>query len=336
MKIRLGAGISSIRGKIGSLCGKTTSHGVLLTEKSIPGSVTLVVPTRAQRAAKARYAIATGRWLSASPSQKATWNFLGAQQKISGFNYLVMTMVLNQDDVEPDVVEASTMDTQINSLLSNLNRIRNQIASVTGESWGTVSHSISAVWSKFNATSGHKHSGDPDDGAVIDHGALSGLSDDDHTRYFDKDCRKSLSGWLLNRDVNDSQLALFGGDVATQVSAGLYCYGGSHPSRGGCFDLYVPNASLDAYILAFSILGNVDAPSPSFAGLTKGSTSISDGGTITHSCGATPTAVVVSGTIANEIVSVTAKGATTFTVAIKKRSDGSAGTSQTIHWIAWL
>ena len=59
--------------------------------------------------------------------------------------------------------------------------------------------------------------------------------------------------------------------------------------------------------------------------------SVADGGTITHNCVGTPTVVTASGSVASEMVSVTAIGATTFTVAIKQ-DDGSAGTSQTIYW----
>lgn len=58
-----------------------------------------------------------------------------------------------------------------------------------------------------------------------------------------------------------------------------------------------------------------------------------DGGTITHGLRAAPTSVRCTPSVAGEMVSVTALGATTFTVAIKKH-DGTAGTSQTIYWQA--
>jgi len=61
--------------------------------------------------------------------------------------------------------------------------------------------------------------------------------------------------------------------------------------------------------------------------------SIADGGTITHSINGTPTLVTATGSVASEIVTVTAIGSTTFTVAIKQ-DDGTAGTSQTIYWRA--
>jgi hypothetical protein len=61
--------------------------------------------------------------------------------------------------------------------------------------------------------------------------------------------------------------------------------------------------------------------------------SITDGATIAHGLGSTPTAVLVLGSAAGEMLAVTAKSSTTFTVAIKKH-DGSAGTSQSVYWIA--
>lgn len=64
-----------------------------------------------------------------------------------------------------------------------------------------------------------------------------------------------------------------------------------------------------------------------------GSTSVADGGTISHGLVGTPAVVTVSATTSGEFVSVTAKGATTFTVAIKKH-DNSAGTTANVEWHA--
>lgn len=61
--------------------------------------------------------------------------------------------------------------------------------------------------------------------------------------------------------------------------------------------------------------------------------SVSDGGTINHGLSKTPDSVMALASVSGEFVSVTAKGSTTFTVAIKKH-DGSAGTTQTIYWRA--
>jgi hypothetical protein len=62
--------------------------------------------------------------------------------------------------------------------------------------------------------------------------------------------------------------------------------------------------------------------------------SISDGGTIPHHLGITPVWANVSGSVAGEILTVSSLDATNITVAIKKRADGSAGTSQTVYWRA--
>lgn len=65
---------------------------------------------------------------------------------------------------------------------------------------------------------------------------------------------------------------------------------------------------------------------------TKGTgTNVTDGATVAHTHPKTPRRVFAQGTVAGEFVSVTAIGASTFTVAIKKH-DGTAGTSQTIYW----
>lgn len=68
---------------------------------------------------------------------------------------------------------------------------------------------------------------------------------------------------------------------------------------------------------------------------TQGATaSVADGGSVTHGLGYTPVGVRATGSVAGEMVSVTAKSSSTFTVAIKKH-DGTAGTSQTIYWDVW-
>lgn len=67
---------------------------------------------------------------------------------------------------------------------------------------------------------------------------------------------------------------------------------------------------------------------------TSGATAtVTDGATITHGHPKTPTSVTATGSVAGEFVSVTAIGATTFTVAIKGHA-GGAGTSQTVYWRA--
>lgn len=63
--------------------------------------------------------------------------------------------------------------------------------------------------------------------------------------------------------------------------------------------------------------------------------SVADGGTITHGISGTPTTAVATCSVSGQIVTIAAIGATTITVAIKNH-DGTAGTTQTIHWNAAL
>lgn len=64
-----------------------------------------------------------------------------------------------------------------------------------------------------------------------------------------------------------------------------------------------------------------------------GNVSVADGGTIAHNCVSSPKSVRVTGSVAGQIVTVTAVTATNFTVAIKN-NDGTAGTTQTVYWEA--
>lgn len=67
----------------------------------------------------------------------------------------------------------------------------------------------------------------------------------------------------------------------------------------------------------------------------KGVTSVADGGTIAHGLATTPTKYGATASVAGEFVSITAVGATTLTVAIKKH-DNTAGTTQNVAWWAEL
>jgi len=60
---------------------------------------------------------------------------------------------------------------------------------------------------------------------------------------------------------------------------------------------------------------------------------VADGGTIAHGLATTPTWATATGSVASEIITVTAIGAANITVAIKTDA-GAAGTSQTIYWRA--
>ncbi len=101
---------------------------------------------------------------------------------------------ISQSNVTKDESEAQTWTTPIANLLSNMNRIRNQIVGITGEAWGTISHSIATIWGKFHATTGHTHTGASDDAPVLDHGLLSGLGDDDHPQYVHDTGDENIAG----------------------------------------------------------------------------------------------------------------------------------------------
>lgn len=62
---------------------------------------------------------------------------------------------------------------------------------------------------------------------------------------------------------------------------------------------------------------------------------IADGATIAHGLVTTPTGAIAVGTVAGEIIQVTALGAANITVAIKTNA-GAAGTNQVIYWRAWV
>ena len=62
---------------------------------------------------------------------------------------------------------------------------------------------------------------------------------------------------------------------------------------------------------------------------------VADGGAINHGLVGTPTGVVVSTSVSAEFASVITLDTAHFHVAIKKH-DGSAGTTQTIYWYAWI
>lgn len=335
MKVKTGF-LENVKGKLGNFVFKPHGSGTILSKKTVPYSVSMKNASTAQEAIRENYRNAIAIWETLSSEERESLNEMGAASNISGFNYLLCIMPIDQEHVTGDTTEASTWDTTISSLLNNLNRIRNQITVVTGESWGTVSHTIAAVWAKFNESTGHAHSGAADDGGQVSHSSLGNLDADDHEQYFLADASRPISNTFVGRDVDDSYLALVGGNgsghggvIAVAGKNATYAYHG-----GALID--VMNSAKTGYITAFYINGNTDTPTPVFAGLKRGATSVSDGGTITHGCGTTPTSVVVIGSVANEILAVTAKSSTTFTVAIKKRSTGSAGTTQTVYWMAWL
>lgn len=165
-----------------------------------------------------------------------------------------------QTAVVKDETEAATWDITISSLLNNLNRIRNQILAITGEAWGTASHSIATIWAKFNAATGHAHSGAADDGKPIDHGTCTGLTDDDHTIYFLADGTRMMTGPGIGRSVENGMLYLCGGILPTALGAGIGLTGANYPDWPGQFDVFVPNAAKTEVIEVLVINGCTDTP----------------------------------------------------------------------------
>lgn len=92
------------------------------------------------------------------------------------------------------------------------------------------------------------------------HGALTGLTDDDHERYFDKDGSKSITGINIFRDVNTSTLNVFGGTAALGDGAVVSVRGVERATLPGAFSVYVPNAAKTANVEAFRVTGITNSP----------------------------------------------------------------------------
>jgi hypothetical protein len=165
-----------------------------------------------------------------------------------------------QGGISADATEDTTWDTPIASLINNLNRIRYMLVTITGDAWGTVSHSIAAVWAKFHATTGHAHTGTGTDAPTIDHGTTTGRTDDDHERYFDKDGSKALTGTDILRSVDDSYLNIRGGTNVGGAGAKMGCGGKDLGGNPGILVFAVPNAAGTADVNCIFIAGRTDTP----------------------------------------------------------------------------
>ena len=174
--------------------------------------------------------------------------------------HYLTSLNLLQSYVSPDAVEAQTWDVPIVSLLNNLNRIRQQIINLSGEVWGTVTTSTKSLFAKFHATTGHKHTGATSDAPILHHGDLSGLTDDDHARYYDKDTSKAVTGAAFFRDLDTSLLEIKGGSNAGGKGAGMRFYGSSNVDSPGSMYFSVPNAAKNGDLVVFYIDGNTDTP----------------------------------------------------------------------------
>jgi hypothetical protein len=138
-------------------------------------------------------------------------------------------------------------------------------------------------------------------------------SNDRHAQFAAEDTGGAAKG-VLRAGLNSSgaHRVYIGAETATTVE-------------------FIRNNTLAAFIATAGF--GIGSNGTGIGTLTWGASSVADGGTVTHNNGSTPTAVFATGSVASEIVTVTAKGATTFTVAIKK-DDGTAGTTQTVYWMA--
>ncbi|MBW2675661.1 MAG: hypothetical protein JRD89_20020, partial [Deltaproteobacteria bacterium] len=155
--------------------------------------------------------------------------------------------------------EAQTWDTPIGSLLSNLNRIRYAIVHMSGEAWGTFSHSIAEIWAKFNASTGHKHSGAADDGGQVDHGTLAGLGDDDHTQYLRVDGARPYKTSRIYRDIDTSEITLQSGPD-TGIDSHITLKGKNAGWLPGGVTIWLTNAAKTDKVHVLDIVGCRDDP----------------------------------------------------------------------------
>ena len=208
MKAKLSAGLSALQGKLGSFCGKVIRGQQQIGRLSIPYGISGGDPSAAQVAVREAYAEKVQAWRTASDATREAWEILAEPLKISGFNYWMTVTDMLQTDIDPDAVEAATLDSPIVSLLGNLNRIRYWITQITGEALGTVSHSLAATWAAVAAVAG---TGNDTEVIYNDGGVIAG----DPALTFDKSTGL-LSSTLFAGD--GSGLENIGQTVATSLT----------------------------------------------------------------------------------------------------------------------
>jgi hypothetical protein len=159
---------------------------------------------------------------------------------------------------------------------------------------------------------------------------------DNFTECFRRDGSVAMTGRWINRNVDTDSIGICGGtDITKDPYFNFRAKNRAGTDPGGC-SFFVTNAAKSATVEALRLPGGITGDfSPIFYALKRGATSVADGGTISHGLPAAPAAVVCTPSVSGEMVSVTARAATTFTVAVKKH-DNSAGTTQTVYWIAWV
>lgn len=91
------------------------------------------------------------------------------QATLSVFSKSAAITTTTQDAITVDNTEAQTYDTPPASLLGNLNRMRNRLNAIVGETnwYDAPGATIKAIWAKFHATTGHKHSGAANDAPLV-------------------------------------------------------------------------------------------------------------------------------------------------------------------------
>lgn len=189
--------------------------------------------------------------------------------------------------------------------------------------------------------------------------AYTGTASDvvDRTRITNNTSRKNLKNGISVTDASTGAVTntlVAGNDVddndqdATGTQYGIVLSGGSSNTGSVVAGNRVSNEATGIVVASGVVSARIE--NNVFAGnstnltdsgtttvidqVTRGVTaSVADGGTITHGHPKTPTSVRCTSSVSGEFISVTAIGATTFTVAIKKH-DNSAGTTQSVYWDA--
>jgi hypothetical protein len=134
------------------------------------------------------------------------------------------------------------------AMTGNLNLGSKQITSLITGSTGDTAVNKSYV-DAVNAT------------GITDHGALTGLTDDDHERYFDKSGTKPITGANIKRDVDNGYLTFYGGTgAATDKGAVIRLYGGTYATTPGSLHFYTPDADQTASVDVMRVLGITDTP----------------------------------------------------------------------------
>lgn len=170
------------------------------------------------------------------------------------------------------------------------------------------------------------------DGVVIDAGA--GL-----IRLANLQLQGTINGHTYRYCVNqiDGGLHLLTSAFGSASGSGQVRLGGT----GGVIEeSSIISAANDLVVAGAAATGTrivnlVDSTFAPILGQSGGSASISDGGTIAHSCFRTPTRASAVPASANIIAAVTAIDGTNLTVALKNRVDGSGAGATTVYWQAW-